>query len=284
MARFAIAVLLRCATGALVSAPGVARAQASPDPQSCASTYEQAQRNQRAGKLMKARDGFTHCAQDACPSVVRQQCALALPDLEQSLPTVVFDATDASGDQIIDVRVEVDGTLAASELDGRALSLDPGRHVVRFHRRGGQAVEQTIVLLEGQRRRTVRARFGAEAEVDDEAGGASGARPYGVWPWVFGGVGLAIAGTGLVVFAIGQSDIGEAEDLCPGRVCADQEAVDLGNGGKTKSVAGKVLLGAGAVLIGGALVWQVGFNRPGETNIGVAVQPRGVGLRLSSSF
>ena len=284
MSRPDVAVLAQLSLIVAAVVASAASADAQPaDRAACVTTYEQAQQHQKAGRLVKALEAFTGCAQDSCPSVVRQQCALALPELEQSVPSVVFDASDPEGNQIIDVRVDVDGALVASRLDGRAVSLDPGRHVVRFEGSAGRVVEQTIVLLEGQRRRPVRARF--DAQPSDSASDESGAPPYGPVPWIVAAAGVAVAGVGLVLFVVGQNDIGDAEDLCQGRVCDDADAVDLGNGGKTKSIAGKVLLGAGGALIAGGLVWQLAGNRtPTSPNVSLSLQPNGSMLRLRTAF
>jgi hypothetical protein len=279
MSRFAVLASQSVMAASLVAWAPSAHAQAA-DRQTCVSTYEQAQQHQKGGRLVKALEAFNQCAQDNCPSVVRQQCALALPELEQSVPSVVFDASDADGNQVIDVRVDVDGALAASRLDGRAVSLDPGRHVVRFEAPGGRVVEQTIVMLEGQRRRPVRAQFGP----GDEASGDE-QRPYGVVPWIVAGAGVTVAVVGLVVFVVGKNEIADAEESCPSRACDNQALVDEGNAGRSKSIAGKVLLGAGGALVAGGLIWQLAGNRaPASPAVSLSVRPSGSVLRVSAKF
>jgi hypothetical protein len=84
-----------------------------------------------------------------------------LADVEKLTPTVVFGAR-AHGSEVTDVRVSVDGELVAARIDGKPIALDPGEHRFRFERAGETPVEQTSVVLAGEKERLVDVRFGPE--------------------------------------------------------------------------------------------------------------------------
>ena len=123
---------LRC----LVPAIGLAlvwspRAYAD-DKQLCVSAYEETQSLRKEGQLRKARERVLTCVQESCPAVVRKDCAQWLPEIEASIPTIVFEVRGPSGGETSDVRVFFDGQLLAERLDGKAIAVEPGEHTFRY--------------------------------------------------------------------------------------------------------------------------------------------------------
>jgi hypothetical protein len=76
-----------------------------------------------------------------------------------AIPTVVFEAKDASGNDLVPVDVKMDGKLIAERLDGTALSIDPGEHAFTFASAGKTSVQKHFVIHEGEKNRRERIVF-----------------------------------------------------------------------------------------------------------------------------
>ncbi len=133
-----------------------ARAEAS---EQCASAYENAQLFRMRGHLVEARDALLVCLESSCPQLLRGDCAAWLPEVEQSLPSVVFAVTDLHGHDLTGARLFADGKLLEGYLDGRAHPIDPGVYKLRFEAPGHRAEEQPLTIREGEKGRMVRARL-----------------------------------------------------------------------------------------------------------------------------
>ncbi|WP_437972047.1 hypothetical protein WMF04_23395 [Sorangium sp. So ce260] len=153
-----------------------ARARAQPHKRACAAAYERAQGLRRDGKLLAAREALIACSQPTCPAAAVADCGPWLAEVEQSLPTVVIAARDARGRERLDVRVLVDGRLLASALDGKALPVDPGPRTFRYEPASGPAVEERVLIREGEKNRALTVILGAPAA------GASASPPHAVPP------------------------------------------------------------------------------------------------------
>ncbi|WP_437518023.1 hypothetical protein [Sorangium sp. So ce1099] len=166
-ARPALALFLAAALS-LVGAD----ARAQPSKRACAAAYERAQGLRRDGKLIAAREALIACSQPTCPAAAVADCGPWLAEVEKSLPSVVIAARDAGGRERLDVRVLVDGRLLAAALDGKALPVDPGPHTFRYEPAGGPAVEERVLIREGEKNRAITVFLGAPP-----AGGPSSPRP-----------------------------------------------------------------------------------------------------------
>ncbi len=149
--RFAGPLLVAC----LSAAPNRVRADPRQTKAQCVAANETGQDLRRTGKLHEARASFTACVAAACPSAVREDCAERLADVDRASPTVVFAASDATGKDLTAVRVSVDGAPLADALDGKAATLDPGEHQVRFEADGLPSEDQRVVLSEGDKNRRI---------------------------------------------------------------------------------------------------------------------------------
>ncbi|NOZ85475.1 MAG: hypothetical protein GXP49_04265 [Deltaproteobacteria bacterium] len=86
-------------------------------------------------------------------------------------------------------------------------------------------------------------------ELGQKAGDGSGG--YRVWGWVSGGSAVASVVAGGVLLALGRRDIGDANSLADQSKTGDvllSEVEDLEGRGRTRSLAGGVLLGVGGAL------------------------------------
>ncbi len=140
---------------ALLAAP--ARAERLGDERACVTAFRKAKEHEGAGKLQESKDQLMSCAQAPCSSFIRQQCSSRYNQLEADTPSVVLIVTDASGSPRGDVQVRMDGEAFAQQLDGRALSVDPGMHEFSFAADGVVFATQKIMIVQGQRNRFITA-------------------------------------------------------------------------------------------------------------------------------
>ena len=131
----------------------------------CIEANSSGQELRRQGKLSAAREQLRRCVDVACPGLVRDDCTRRLDELEKVQPTIVFIARDASGSDVTNVAVTLDGKPLADKLDGSELPVDPGEHVFTFTRAGQAPVSATLVLAPGEkdRRETISLTPGAPA-------------------------------------------------------------------------------------------------------------------------
>lgn len=121
----------------------------------CIAAADQAQQARDDGKWRAARDGFVSCSRAACPKMVAASCTKWAREVEEGMPTVVLAAKDASGGDLTDVRVTIDGAPLATVLDGKPVEVDPGVHKLRFSREGSEPAEQSVVVKAGEKLREV---------------------------------------------------------------------------------------------------------------------------------
>ncbi|WP_437961244.1 hypothetical protein WME76_17480 [Sorangium sp. So ce119] len=281
-ARTALALSL----GAALALVG-ASVHAAPSKRACAAAYERAQGLRRDGKLLEAREALITCSQPTCPAAAVADCGPWLAEVEQSLPSVVIAAKDADGRERLDVRVLVDGRLLAAALDGKALPVDPGPRTFRFEPATGPAVEERLLIREGEKNRAITVTLGAPAASAPAAPRppASPAAPPPATPaapppaspaasplaspaapplvaspaappaepsipplaWVAGGVGVA----GLAVFAVaGALSLDAEADLRA--TCAPRCAADDVRAVRVQHAVADIGLGVGVVALGAA--------------------------------
>ncbi|MDI1446904.1 hypothetical protein [Polyangium sp. 6x1] len=247
--------------GAAGAFPRAAAAAPPEDPatqkQACADASEQGQELRDQGKLLAARERFLACAAEACPAIVRKDCTDWLADLDERTPSIVLDARGGAGQDLVDVRVLEGERVLASSLDGKAIPLDPGEHNLRYEWPGAPAIEERIVLREGEQRRRLSVRFAAAAPPPPKkpAPAVPPPRPLPLAPLVLGGVALAggAAFAGLAVSAKNDYDHLDA-------TCAPRCTADLVDPVRTKLIVANVSLGVSVVSLGVATVlW---FTRP----------------------
>lgn len=228
--------------GAFAMAPQVARAQA-PDKAACVAAYEKGQNERKNGALKSAKHEFGVCADAACPDVTKGDCTTWSAELDASIPTVTLIAKDAGGADLTEVVVTLDGAPLVSSIGSAAIEIDPGSHRFRFEAAGLPAVEQTLLLREGEKNRQVSVVLAKAAE------GAGSGREISPATWALAGVG----GAGLIVFGVlgglGLSEQSDAEDNCAPS-CSDDVIDPI----RTKFIAADVALSIGLASLGAALV------------------------------
>ena len=191
--------------------------------QACVDSFGRSQSLRLAGKLLEARKDLVRCGQAHCPELIRVKCMPWLEEVTHNIPSLVIDARDGKGGDLVDVRVSVDGELVRKELDGTDIRLDPGPRELRFEY-GGQTKTIKLVMRQGEKNRVVRVTFtppkkpnpkakpdarpgdGAEEEADE--GGLSKVA------WVGFGVGGVALAVGVITGAVALVKGDELEDEC----------------------------------------------------------------------
>jgi hypothetical protein len=125
----------------------------------CVKANADAQTLRLKGLFGGARDKLTLCADPTCPGIVRDDCTQRLDELEHVQPTVVFEAKDSQGADVLSVSVTVDGQPLTDKLSGTALRVDPGEHTFTFRAEGRSSITRTFVIHEGEKDRRERVEF-----------------------------------------------------------------------------------------------------------------------------
>ena len=221
--------------------------------QQCANAYVQTQTARKASKLRSAREQGLVCAQNACPDVVKKECAVWLTEIEASLPTVVFEVRDTSGSETSAVRVFFDDEVLKEQLDGKAVAVDPGEHRIRYELEGQPSIEERMVIREGEKNRKLSVSFIKAVPVTPppgsetpEAGGEGGVPAI---TYVLGGVGVVGLGLFATFGILGTNEKSELEDTCAPN-CSEADVDDV----RAKLIAADVSLGVGIVALGVAAV------------------------------
>lgn len=301
MRRLAIPAVL-----ASVLTASLAGAQAPPAPpdsgdakQRCPAAYEAGQKLRKEGKLVSAREQLLVCAQDACASFIRSDCALWLGEVEQSMPTVVLVAESTAGGDLVDVRVRLDGRALLEQLDGKPVAIDPGAHTIRFESPGFEPFEARVLIRDSEKSRRISAKLApsrpvvapvptttaAPVGVEPVGGDAGPARkPIPVAAWIAGGVG--VLGLGLfTAFAV--RGAGKESDL---EACSPRCSPSRVDQVKNSYAVADVGLGIGLVSLGLAAVLVVarGYEpRPAAARalrLDVGGAPAGGWLRVGGAF
>ena len=244
---------------------GTASSFASADDKAvCLDAADKGQTARSAHHLREAREQFRRCVRKECPAVVQKDCATWLESVGAQMPTVIVRAKDATGADIIDVRVTVDGNAFSDKLDGQAVAMDPGAHAFHFEMADGTKVDRQVLIVEAQKNQTVEAVLqkggpppaassgnAAPAPVDQTraSGGSSTWKTIG---WVAGAVGVVGLGAGIAFGAVAMNDKNSAG--CDGdtHTCVAGPLHDARNAATISDVgfiAGGVLVAAGLGLV-----------------------------------
>ncbi len=309
MARPLFASLLGCSllatTGALAD-----------DKAACIAASAAGQTLRDDHKLVEAREQFRACAGVQCPLVVQKACTTWLGDVEKALPTVVVTAKDATGADLFDVRVTVDGAPLTTKLDGSAVPMNPGPHTFHFDFPGGASQEQPVLVAEGQKNQRVAVVLKAAPSSPQPPQAPSSPLPQALPPAPHGspaappvadttshGLGgmriaaLALGGAGVAGIVVGSyfgldalSKRNQSNADCPGGstgycsgtgVSLSKDAVSSANVSTVAFAAG---LGA---LAGGAVLWLLAPRDAPSTmavSVGAGVAAGGFAVSLGKRF
>jgi hypothetical protein len=235
-------------------------------------------RNQH--KLMAARTELLVCASASCPGEVRKDCVRRIEQVNASMPTIVFEAKDESGNDLTAVTIKMDGEVITEQLDGTAISIDPGAHTFTIDAIGQPTVTKQLVIREGQkdRREQIQVRTLREAATASspalppptapsapqpaapEHRGLGAQKTAALAAVAIGAVGMGI-GTVFGLQSMSKHD--QASEVCPG-VCRDEVGVKLWDDARASGNIATIgfVIGTAGVL-GGAVLWLTA--KPSET-------------------
>lgn len=126
---------------------------ADPTTTDCLTASEASLKQRGEHKLREARRQLLVCSAPNCPADVRNECLRRVDQVNAAIPTIIFEAKDAAGNDVSDVSVTMDGEALADRLEGTAISLDPGQHVFHFEAAGQPPVDKTLVIHEAEKDR-----------------------------------------------------------------------------------------------------------------------------------
>jgi hypothetical protein len=261
---------------------------ADPQVMQCISANELAIRARGEARLLEAREKLIACASLSCPGEIRAECERRLRDLNAAIPTVVFEVRDASGNDLANVHVSVDGKPLAERLDGTAISLDPGAHTFRFEMNDRAPVEKSLTLREGEKARRESIVLGMTTQpatrpaAAPPAGGtaaSSPSSPLRTAGWWIAGAGAAGLVAGAVTGGLAIADKGQANCDSQGYNCQDSalsNAKTMAGISTGAFIAGSVLTAAGLGLIL--------FAPNGAARAELATGPGVVGVTVGGAF
>jgi hypothetical protein len=255
------------ASGMLVSS--VAReARATGPALDCPSSSEEGQRLRDKNKYLEARAMFRACSQSTCPAIVRKDCSKWLAEIDDSQPSIVIAAQDATGADLSAVRVMLDDKQVASRIDGSPIAIDPGEHSLRVETEGHAPLSQRVIVRVNEKNRLIRVVFqdgpkpavsgppkppagdaptsGASSGAGAGAGAGSGPPVLG---FVVGGLGLLALGSFAYFGLTSKSDLGALRSECA-PFCDQSKLDDV----KSRMLIADVSLGVGIVALGVAVV------------------------------
>ncbi len=272
------------AAAILAAARADAVGQTSTGPQ-CASSYEQAQIDRKAGRLRAARDNLLSCSGITCPIWMQKDCQVWLDEVERATPTVVLSAM-IEGEDKTQVRVDLDGKPWLEALSTRAQPLEIGEHVVTFRAQGYPPIEKRIVLSEGDKLKRVRAEFAhpkSPLPLSSASVGAGTpseeARPVPPGVWALGGAAVVSLGVSIALGVSANDEKSRLENTCAPN-CSDADVDGLSNRYTMTNLA----LGVGIAAAAGAAVWYLVRppKSPSPPRVGQWTGPRPGGAGLIS--
>jgi hypothetical protein len=240
---------------ALTSAP--ARAEVTGTAQKCSAAYDKSQVLRRARQLRAAREELLVCSQSQCPGVITADCGPWLREVESGMPSIVVAARDAAGNDVVAVKVSIDGVLLTSRLTGAPLDVDPGSHTLTVEPEHGQRVEQALLVNMGEKNRVILVTIRPDATPPPgrapEVPGAPGPKKGSLIPGiVVGSVGVASLGVSLGLYLTAKSALDGLKSSCAPH-CSTSQVDPI----RTKALISDVTWGVGAAAVGAGVLMMI---------------------------
>jgi len=267
-----------------------------PNKEQCVESHRLAQQAQNEGKLVHARELARTCTALACPGLIINDCARWLNDLEQRIPSVVFEVR-VNGEPNLTATVLADGTRVNEWTRGEAFRMDPGEHEFRFELGDFAPITQKVLLAEGMRYRAVTVEFKSEAHsptpVTQQTATPAAttafppvtptqpSRPVPMIVYPLLGLGAAGLGSFAVFALVGNSKQDKLETSCKPN-CTDSDLKPM----KTSYLIADISLGVGVASLLAAGIFYVGRpqERPPSAQVGFTPLPGGGAGSLAYNF
>jgi hypothetical protein len=253
--------------------------------------YTLGEAEEHAGQLAEARRSYRaslDAARAAREGDVVDLAGQALGKVESRVPQITVRLDAATAARAGDTHAAIDGHPVPI---GAATDVDPGDHEVRVEASGAAPFVRSVHAAEGQQQE-VAARLEWPAAAPSpplrEAPPPSAAETSGpspLVPVVAGGIGLALAVTGVVVRLGGQSDYDGAAGQCHSGVCPSASIAGAGNDARGRIILGTTLVGVGAAVgVGGGIYWLLSSHASSNVQAGAAVDGSGAHAVLRGAF
>jgi hypothetical protein len=257
---------LGAAIGLASVLPMASAAHAADTKAECIDAHETAQSLRKDGHLRAARTALLRCTRPMCPAVIQKECGPWLEQLAAEQPSIVLSLRDARGADQTSAHVTIDGEPRGERLDGRALEIDPGDHLLRVELASGQTVERRITIRDGEQRRSLAltlAKTDVAAPPPSPVPHASPS-PNTIAGSTAAGVGVATLGVGVAFAVLQNAAASSAHAACPGGCAAGSAGATTAlsdvSTAKGERVGEGVLFGVGAAAMGLAAYFF--FARP----------------------
>ena len=246
----------------------------------CIQSFERAQRERAAARLLAAKDRLLECARPVCGTSLMSECTQMYSDVDHELPSVVLFARDeATNTDLTDVEVTLNGRVITTRLTGTPILIDPGEQEFVFSAAGHVPVKHRAVVGAGDKYRSVKITFPNPKPVDRQEQPsvavasaslrtAEPAREVPVMSWVLGGAAVVGIGAGVVLRVISNNDFDAMKQGCGARGCPESDIDTL----EQKYMLSTVAFGVGAAAAVGAALWYV-IDGPSSEAATLAIVP-----------
>lgn len=247
---------------------------------SCIQSFEQAQRDRAAARLLEAKDRLLECARPVCGTSLMSECTQMYSDVDLALPSVVLFARDeATNTDLTDVEVTLNGRVITTRLNGTPIPIDPGEQEFVFSATGHEPIKHRAVVGAGDKYRSIKITFPnpnanarqEQPSVAPASASLSTAQPapeVPVMSWVLGGAAVVGIGAGVVLRVISNNDFDAMKQGCAARGCPEPDIDTL----EQKYVLSTVAFGVGAAAAVGAALWYV-IDGPSSEATTLAIVP-----------
>lgn len=263
-----------CSSAIAFGEPASATRTTPPTVDECLAAHRESQSLRKQLHLRESRELLSDCSHDACPGPVKRDCMRWIDDIAAQMPSVVFRIDTGEASPSTKVKILVDDQTLFDSLPGRAVEMNPGTYRFRFVLESGQAVEQEVVLSEGEKFKNVAVRFEPTQKPTPEVGPtqplrpaatpttnetvSTQTRPVPLATYIFAGVGTAAA-INFGIWAIWSESLrSELKRECAPN--CEQEYVDRV---RTRGYVADISLGVSVASFAAASIFY--FTRPAVT-------------------
>lgn len=238
---------------------------------------------ENTGKLVDALNEFNRAdeatgADDPDAALIIEKSKKHVSTLEARVPRVVVSAPkDVDG-----VAVTLDDAPIAATLVGSAIPIDPGTHVVRATAPRRVAFERSFTASDSTSTKVdvvlpIDPNAPPDPVLTADAPSSTTSSDH-VWPWIFGGFGVAaLAGAG-AMFALRANALSELESSCPSHSDCPPDKQSTYDRGRRDAILGDVLLGVGAAAVVTSIVLFSVGGRKEEAKTSFVVTPFGASV------
>jgi len=273
------------ALASLLALPAPAQAQAR-DTAACLDANERSITLENDGKQLAARENLRECAALECPTEIREECERRLTEINQVIPSVLFEFGDEQGKPISPVQIRLDGELQPAQAATALIEANPGQHVFVFEAPGYAPIRSELVLSARQLRRPERITFSAATPAATESAPSNQQGLHGqrLTALILGGTSVVAAGFGTAFGLMAIHKDGEVDKACDAQRCENPADTQKSRTAVTQGNLSTAFFAVSAAAAAGGLVlWFTSpEDQPKEKNLQLGV---GFGaLRLRGTF